>query len=239
MIRGMFDCDANPPSEGGTWDELLGHAPKHLYNVAFIAHEPNNGGGWANYEGSAWYIGGGGGSDRQRKLSLAVGFFPFGEGATIETAATGAYNAHYTAVAQHIEPYWPDAIIRPAWEFNGTWYPWSRSMAADQASYAAHFIAAWTHLVCAFRTVSGAFQFVFCPNGDAWGQPRPWDCFPGRTLCHAVGIDIYDQPDAGHPDAEDRFNSVTQPALDDLWWHANQLGMPVCLPEWGAGKVGD
>jgi len=236
---GMFHVDDGPQPEGGTWDVLLGYAENEWHQVAFVAHEPNEQGGWSNFEGSAWFIGDGGAGNKSRSLSLAVGFFPNGEGATIEEAATGAYNQHYTTVANHIAPHWPSAVIRPAWEFNGTWYPWSRCMAADQDGYASNYIAAFRHLVEAFRAVSPQYRFCFNPNADIWGQPRPWDCYPGNDWCDLIGLDLYDQPDASHPDPVDRWASVQQPALDDLWWHSNELGRPIALPEWGAGKAGD
>src|SRR5262245_18884119 len=49
------------------------------------------------------------------------------KGATLREASAGAYNRHYTHVAQRIAAGRADPIIyiRTAWEFNGNWMKWA------------------------------------------------------------------------------------------------------------------
>jgi hypothetical protein len=229
----MFDADLNPPSSEQSWDQLLWQPRSSMHQVCFTAHV----GDWVNFRGSVDYINDHSGN-AQRPMMLAVGYFPNGEGATIEQAAAGAYNDHYLHVAASIARKWPGALIRPAWELQGAWYPWGRPNRPDLdvPTYAAHYVAAFRHVVTQFRAVSNGFRYIFNPNAEPYGQP-PWDCFPGPEWCDALGIDVYDQPDASHPDPDDRFRSVTSPAFDDLWQQAYRLGMAVAVPEWGCGKV--
>lgn len=112
------------------------------------------------------------------------------------------------------------AIIRPGWEMNGNWYPWSSLSPAT-------FISEFQADVTALRGVAGNhFSILWDVNGlnqdnGAWN-----DTYPGDSWVDAVGIDQYDF--SGY-----QGNTATVQAFAVA--HSKQF----MVPEWGLNGSDD
>jgi hypothetical protein len=236
-----------------TLDQLDGwtNRPAHeIMDYIFVADQPNNQGGWANFDGSAWYWACSVDQPRIRRMVYAIGFFPAGENATMAQAAAGAYDAHYAnAASQLVACGYGDSIVRVAWEFNCC-YPWGVQANASDSNYVQHYIAAFQRVVNQFRQYSPNFKFVWNPNGDYYQMPNYKDTFPGWWYVDIIGVDIYDHTCSGFTcDPVEYWSSRVQIMLDDLTTFNNNLTQngwccfpkPLALPEWAAGDstVGD
>jgi hypothetical protein len=87
-------------------------------------------------------------------------------------------------------------FVRPYWEFNGGWYPFSMDSDGKRAS-ATQEKQIWQHTVGVIRRNAAAaakITFVWCPaegyynNGDAWNDPTP---YPGDQYVDWVCSDGY------------------------------------------------
>lgn len=217
----------------------LGMPANSICAVDFIAHEPNKDGGWANYGGSGWYVAQN--YPPERKLTVAVGFFPNGENATMAAAARGDYNSHYADVASNLLDYGHgDAIIRIAWEFQGDWYPWGyNALGQDTTNYIANYIAAFRNVVREFRKVSPKFTFVWNPNlDDGYRMPDLESAYPGDDVVDSIGLDVYDFNWNNLNDPKERFQHDIVDTKFGLSWlkdFAAKHHKPISLPEWGCG----
>jgi hypothetical protein len=159
----------------------------------------------------------------------SVPLLPLGESASLQTAATGAYNSKYASVAQQLIAGGDgSATIRLGWEMSGDWYTWSG--VKDPAAYAAAFRQA----VGAMRAVAGA-HFTFDWN-VAMGFADPEPMYPGDAYVDLIGGDNYDTSWA-FP-ASDHVSSWNH-ILTESWglnWLASfaaKHGKRISFPEWG------
>ena len=109
---------------------------------------------------------------------------------TLAQGAAGDENANFVAIAQNLVALgFGNAILRPGWEFDGTWYPWTVQSDTDAANFATYF----QNVVTAMRSVPGAnFKFLWSPAGF---QSLSWninDAYPGNAYVNYVSFDIYD-----------------------------------------------
>src|SRR3954452_9676333 len=162
----------------------------------------------------------------------SVGLLPLdaaSEGATLQKAATGAYNSKFVQIAQGLvnggDGY---STIRLGWEGNGDWYSWSGSK--DPAAFA----AAFRQEVTAMRSVAGA-HFTFDFNMSL-GYTNPALLYPGDAYVDIIGFDFYDynwavsatsQPASWNQKLAEN-NGVNQMAA-----FAASHGKRLSLPEWG------
>lgn len=175
------------------------------------------------------------------RLVLAVPIIPTRGGTPIATLAGGAagdYDAQYTTLARTLVSYGQaDAVIRPGWEFNGTWYPWSVNSAADAANYAAYF----RHIVDAMRAVPGTdFQFAWNPTAGASSVPLT-EAYPGNAYVDYIGLDLYDQV-WGVPQVPALAWAQYQSEPNGLRWLAAFAAAhhkDMALPEWGVALRSD
>jgi hypothetical protein len=220
------------------WEGYLNRPANSLMVVQSVATRN----GWDNYEGSAWYLASTESADR--RLTVAVGFFPDSVGGTMAEAAAGSYNAHYRVVAEQLASYGhDDAIIRVAWEFNGDWYPWGYLVPGqDQDHYAKNYRAAFRKLVNSFRRVSPNFQFVWNPAlEDGNHMPTYRHTYPGDAYVDCIGPDVYDNSSDAETNPATRWAKEDAEPLADIAQMAAEHGKPVCVPEWGVGDtpIGD
>jgi beta-mannanase len=226
---GMYGSDLS------AWENTLGRPANSMITVPFVADS----GGWVNYDGSAWYLAST--LPTTRRLAVGVGFFPAGAGSTMAEAANGSYDSHYLYVAQQLAGYGHgDAIIRPAWEFNGGWYAWGyKAVGTDQANYGANYRAAWIRLRAQFLSVSANFKFAWNPNlEDGYTYPDYQETYPGDAYVDMVGFDVYDRNyNNADPDNALRWAKYQAGPLAGLASFAVAHNKPVCLPEWAAGDT--
>jgi hypothetical protein len=185
--------------------------------------------------------------DRDVGLAYSLVMLPREEPATLQQGAAGEYDEHYRELAERlVAGGQADAILRPGWEFNGEWQPWS----ARQDPQA--FIAYYRRIVQTMRSVPGAeFTFVWNPtigpvDPNPWPAQRAW---PGGDVVDAIGLDVYDVcyvPDTYPiPDGADAdvIRARQQRCWDEiltgrhgLRWYAafaKRKGKPLVVPEYG------
>jgi hypothetical protein len=194
---------------------------------AYATDYLNKSGGWVAMDSAlkipAW-------SPTHYRLVLGVPILP-GVG-TLALGATGAYNQYFTTLGKNlVSDKEGDAILRLGWEFNGNWFPWSVSSAAD----AANFVSFWRQIVTTMRAVPGAkFKFLWNPNS---GSPTPYtaaQAYPGNAYVDYVGTDVYDNfwGKPFTPTAAWVHQLVEQWGLDWLSAFAVEHNKPIAIPEW-------
>jgi beta-mannanase len=92
-------------------------------------------------------------------------------------------------------------LVRPYWEFNGDWMPFSKNSNGTRAS-ADQERQLWQHTIDVLRTTNffTKASVVWSPgeghynNGDAWNNPTP---YPGDTYVDWVASDSYNFDSSG------------------------------------------
>lgn len=148
---------------------------------------------------------------------------------TLAQAAAGAYDSHWLTVLNTIAARDPKSVIRPGWEFNGTWYPWRADL--DPPSYK----GAFRHFVEVARGVSSGFTFMWC-SAVGMQSCDPEICYPGDDVVDFIATDVYEfqQWQKGTPDQRwAYFRGTGGRGLDWLVAFAAKHGKPIAIPEWG------
>ena len=171
---------------------------------------------------------------------------------TLAQGAAGDENANFVAIAKNLVTLgFGNAILRPGWEFDGNWYPWTVQSNADAANFAAY----WQNIVNAMQSVPGAdFRFLWSPAGF---QSLSWninDAYPGNAYVDYVSFDVYDwswdgtifpsgDPNNSATVAQSKavFNQyLTDPeGLNWLASFAQSHNKPIAIPEWAVDSRTD
>jgi hypothetical protein len=186
---------------------------------------------WADYDSSVGWAKGFW-SPIDRRVFWSVPLIP--QGATLEAAANGDYDDHYTQAAESLATFRPnDEVlhVRTGWELNGDWFPW----AAEGKESA--FIGAFRHFVDAFRAVSPRFVIEWNVNmgnnsSTAWD---PATAYPGDEYVDIVGMDFYWNTQWDPTDPVQAWNSMRDRPYG-LAWHQNfaaEHGKKTSYSEWG------
>ncbi|WP_246337979.1 carbohydrate-binding domain-containing protein [Azospirillum oleiclasticum] len=151
-------------------------------------------------------------------------------GASLATAATGAYNEYYKQVAKSLAASQPDGEIhiRTGWEFNGQWFPW-KAAGKEEA-----YVGAFREFVDAFRTVSDRFTFEWAPNIGDLGM-NPEKAYPGDAYVDVIGMDFYYNTAWDSKNPENAWSKMVTQNYG-LQWHqdfAAAHGKPTAYSEWG------
>jgi hypothetical protein len=150
---------------------------------------------------------------------------------------SGRQNALLTKLCQVLaQRNMGNAIIRLGWEMNGNWYPWSAN--ADLAGY----LAAYRYVVNYCRAQPG-MKLRWCWNPNVGLNALRWeDCYPGYDYVDYIGVDVYDMwwGDPAKVTQANRWKTVLEMpyGLKQIATYAKTKGKPLCIPEWGVGKVG-
>jgi hypothetical protein len=164
---------------------------------------------------------------------------------TLAEGAAGDENSTFVTIAENLVALgFGNAILRPGWEFDGTWYPWAVQSNTDATNFATYF----QNVVTAMQSVPGAnFKFIWSPAGF---QSLSWnidDAYPGNGYVNYVSFDIYDWSwdsaifPGGDPNniaTVAQSNAVFNGLLTDpegLNWlasFAEANGKPIVIPEW-------
>ena len=155
-------------------------------------------------------------------------------------AATGGYDQYYIAIAQKMKNSGINVrSIRPGWEQNGNWMPWSVGGLYDGTNQSfANYIATFRRMVNIFRQYGPpGIKIEYCTN---WGVPSygangvfdgtPMDYWPGSAYVDIVSMDFYEGDDGNWATTQSggTYN------LDWLASFARQEGVKVGFSEWGA-----
>ena len=173
----------------------------------------------------------------------------YGAAAAYWVNATNATNtANYMILAKAIKTEYPNAVIRLAWEFDGTWFPWGSAAYYDPAG----FDHAFNYVAKIFKTVSPGFQIALVGDAGASEYDNYWTgpASPGNDAgtpayyntnslmgnVSIVGADTYDnQPWTGP-----LSGSSYTPAYPGLVWLANyakQEDKTIGIGEWGEWSI--
>ena len=162
-------------------------------------------------------------------LVLSVPMLP-NDGSTLLQGASGAYDHHFTQLAQNLVARGLEAtVVRLGWEFNHEWFPWYAG--ADTAS----FVTYWRRIADAMRAVEGA-NFTFEWSANLGGGLALETAYPGDAYVDTIGLDVYNHD--WHPGWQDPVTRWSNLRSKDygLNWHrdfAAAHGKQVTFPEWG------
>lgn len=81
--------------------------------------------------------------------------------------------------------------LRPFWEMNGDWYPWSLAGPARGVQSAQQWTATWRYLVDFQRRIGGNVSWVWCANYQDRSGNAAEQYFPGVRYVDVLGIDAY------------------------------------------------
>lgn len=201
---------------------------------------------WEDYDGSIGWAINTLWSKTDKEIQWNIPLLPK-TGATLAEAGAGDYYAHYKNQAEKILDFLPDQsdiYVRIAWEFNGTWYPWTviAKEGEDQGTRTRDFINAYRNCVEAFREVSdekfGEDRFAFEWNVNI-GKNFPLEtAYPGDDYVDIIGMDAYDEQKwsgLSDPDLRFQYTVTRQYGLNWLRDFAAAHNKPVAISEWGVG----
>jgi hypothetical protein len=130
-------------------------------------------------------------ADYTGQLVIAEPFWPNGSG-DLATCAKGSYDLHWNDFGSTlVQGGRPTAIVRLAWQFNGSSVEWRDT---DKVAWKACF----QHVAAAIRATAPAARINWSmtvlgplhPNGSAF------DVYPGDSYVDVVGVDAYDMTPA-------------------------------------------
>ena len=156
------------------------------------------------------------------------------EDPSLQHVAAGTYDSYFQKAGQlFIEHGYPNAFIRIGHEFEGDWYTWGLSTAANDHDYAG-FIAAFRRVSAILKSISKTFTIVWNPGCGAWAQAMDDEkAYPGDDVVDVIGVDCYD-------DGSGVTNIMSGAYGMNQWGaFAAKHGKPIALPEWGLMNGGD
>jgi Glycosyl hydrolase family 26 len=198
---------------------------------------------WTEVRGAAWLLDPYRGAGLSLEYSLPL--MPSGVGSdgapwNLDACAKGAYDYQWTTLGKNlVAESLPTTVIRPGWEFNGSWYRWSA------AGKVASFVTCFRHVVATMRAVPGGhFTFDWNPNLGSGTFPAE-QAYPGDGYVDVIGVDAYDTSWTSYPTPA---GVTTDSARVSAWnwlqkgdhglnfWSsfARQHGKPMSITEWGA-----
>ena len=141
----------------------------------------------------------------------------------------GSYNSIYQSMAASIAASYPAAVIRIAWEMNGSWYNWS---AANRVST---YTQAFNHVAAIFRAKSASFMIEWCPNNGVSSNMDCLQAYPGDTYVDCIGMDTYMDYRYGTGTSASRWSYLVSNTRGLQWQvtFAEQHGKKLSMPEWG------
>lgn len=153
--------------------------------------------------------------------------------AVFPRAAAGEFDKYWKQLAESlVSGGLPNAVIRPGWEFNGTFYDWSATGDTGAAQYAEYF----RRIVRAMRSVPGAdFSFSWCMVQERAGSLDLEKAYPGDDFVDDIGFDVYNQLFKANLNHEQQWQNLKSGIKYGLDWQlafAKAHGKPVSYPEW-------
>jgi hypothetical protein len=222
---------AGPGAKGvvgaAAFGTLSGSAPSAVLDFASSRD-------WAGITGPNWLLDPR--VDSHARLEYSLPMFPGGDRYSLAACAAGAYDAQWQRTGRSlVEHRLADTIVRPGWEFNGSWYPWSAK------GHLADYVGCFRRIVTTMRAVTGQhFAFDWNPNLGAGAFPAEL-AYPGDSYVDYVGVDVYDTSWSHYPSAHPA-QARAAAWRDDLdgdhglaFWSrfAAAHHKPMALPEWG------
>ncbi|HZV25028.1 MAG TPA: glycosyl hydrolase [Acidothermaceae bacterium] len=191
---------------------------------------------WSNIAAPSWLIAPHAASTARFEYSMPM--LPDGTHYTLAACAAGAYNAYWRAAATNLVAHQlPNTIVRPGWEFNGSWYHWA---AKDNIT---GYVGCFRTIVTTMRSVAGQhFAFDWNPTLGAGAFPAQL-AYPGDAYVDYIGVDIYDSSWSRYPTAATGLAAAQAAAWNDdvngadglAFWSAfaRSHAKPMAITEWG------
>jgi hypothetical protein len=209
-------------------------------------HQPKD--RWDNIENPTWQLSSWGRwvkAKAGRRLNYSVAMFPTGQG-SLAQCAQGLYDFRFRNLANNmVANGLQRSIIRPGWEFSGSWMPWYAGN-GQQANFAECF----RRIVTAMRTAqpNAGFEFDWNPNYDIL-QSDLTATYPGDAYVDYIGFDLYDQGWNGRYPIPSGCTGTCQsdrwklnwdvqfaPALTKFRNFAQARNKRLSVPEWGVNN---
>ncbi|MDQ1665665.1 MAG: hypothetical protein QOH75_1696 [Actinomycetota bacterium] len=197
---------------------------------------------WAGITGQHWLLDPYRGSGLALEYSLPLlpdGVAADGSAWTLEGCARGEYDAQWATLGRNlVNGDLASTVVRPGWEFNGSWYKWNAAGKVEA------FVDCFRRVVTTMRAVPGnSFTFNWNPNLGAGAFPAEL-AYPGDAYVDVVGIDVYDTSWTWYPtpsgvSVEKARQSAWSWVLNGdhglTFWSsfARQHGKPMSISEWG------
>lgn len=220
------------------------------YAIDFAA-----GDSWANIIGPDWQLDPWQASGR--RLIYSIPMFPHrpGDGSRITgtrqaACASGDYDAKWAELGRRlVARRMATTIVRPGWEFDGSWYPWSAYGRRE------NHVNCFRHIVTAMRRVPGQrFQFLWNPALGVHQFPAE-RAYPGDQYVDLIGVDVYDKswapgtypcPAPATPDERRAIAAAVWSTISDgdhglRFWarYAKARSKRLAVPEWGLSSRPD
>lgn len=170
-------------------------------------------------------------------VDMSPGMIWKSSGESWANAATGSYDARWTACLNRAKTEWTriprsgTLYLSPAVEWNGGWSDWN-----VQASELTNFKTAWARFYNLKQAIFPACKFVFCTNGDTASLSPLYDWrngWPGDAFVDVYGTDWYSfQWTDGR--TVDSFGAPV--GLEQHRQFALAHGKPFAVPEWGVAN---
>jgi len=249
-VSGASDVAATSPSS--VWGVYTGPGAKNVAGASAFASSTGlpvssvvdfpGETSWAEVRGPSWLLDPYRGSGLALEYSLPL--LPAGVAAdgtpwNLAACAKGAYDYQWSTLGKNlVAASQPATVIRPGWEFNGSWYRWSA------AGKVASFVTCFRRVVAAMRAVPGGrFLFDWNPNLGAGTFPAE-QAYPGDGYVDVIGVDVYDTSWTWYPTPA---GVTTDAARTSAWnwllkgdhgltfWSAfaHQHAKPMSITEWG------
>jgi hypothetical protein len=214
----------NDASAVGTFETWLGKPVDGVLGYTGAAD-------WADWDGSVGWAKGVW-NPIDRVVFWSVPLIP--AGATLEAAANGDYDDHYTGAAEKLATFRPDDAVlhvRTGWEHNGNWFPWAA------AGKETAFVGAFRRFVDCFRAVSPRFRIEWNANigNNASSVANPETTYPGDEYVDIIGMDFYWNTQWDPEDPIEAWESMRDRPWG-LQWHqdfAAAHGKQTSYSEWG------
>jgi Glycosyl hydrolase family 26 len=228
----LFGVYAGPGAAGvtgaATFAAQTGSTPAHVLDFADTDT-------WSNMTGPNWLLEPHAASTSRLEYSLPL--LPTGSQYTLAACAAGSYDDHWRTLATNlVGHHLANTIVRPGWEFNGTWYSWS---AKGQLQ---NFIGCYRHVVNSMRQVPGQlFAFDWNPSLGADAFPAE-QAYPGDAYVDYVGVDSYDLSWANYTTSAHGAAAQAKAWKEHVdgdhglqFWssYAAAHGKPLAITEWG------
>lgn len=144
---------------------------------------------------------------------------------SLAAIARGDHDAYIRSYAAAAASWGKPVMLRPMWEMNGTWFPWSE---ATNGNSAGQYVQAWRRIVDVARSAGGTnITWVWCPNAIYPGSLPLAGLYPGDDYVDWLGIDAYA---GGVNFADVPFAQMIKPTYDAVCALSPR---PVALCEWG------
>ena len=210
----------------------------HTTSTETLDFPPTN--SWSQIEGQAWLLKPH--ADQGQRLEYSLPLVPDLPGTSLSACATGLYNQHWLALGRNLLHFaLANTVIRPGWEFNGTWYKWSA------AGHQQQFIRCFRNVVTTMRSVSGEhFTFDWNPtNGKvAFNADQ---AYPGDRYVDYIGDDVYDESWGSYragssPSSKAQSGVLNQTLTENRglnFWatFAKAHGKRLAITEWGVALL--